>query len=136
LCISWIFYAACRYNAQISLRCFIRESIDKDEKDMDELKQVLSEQHEFFQSISQISLDFDARILEEQLRRKRKPYMIGTGAMCDPYIHLEEELQITLTTYDEDLCRKIEPEISTTAQWFAVLEQMRSLWTMQRFSSA
>ncbi|HHY08489.1 MAG TPA: hypothetical protein GX530_08235 [Corynebacteriales bacterium] len=103
---------------------------------MDELKQVLSEQHEFFQSISQISLDFDARILEEQLRRKRKPYMIGTGAMCDPYIHLEEELQITLTTYDEDLCRKIEPEISTTAQWFAVLEQMRSLWTMQRFSSA
>ncbi len=76
------------------------------------------------------------RILEEQLRRKRKPCMIGTGVMCDPYIHLEEELQITLTTYDEDLCSKIEPEISTTAQRFAVLEQMRSLWTMQRFSSA
>lgn len=36
----------------IFLRCFIRESIDKDEKDMDELKQVLSEQHEFFQLIS------------------------------------------------------------------------------------
>ena len=86
---------------QISLRCFIRESIDKDEKDMDELKQVLSEQHEFFNQSHKYPLTL-MRILEEQLRRKRKPYMIGTGAMCDPYIHLEEELQITLTTYDED----------------------------------
>jgi len=109
------------------------------------------------------------RILEEQLKRKRKTCMIGTGAMCDPYIHLEEELritrqclelierygfglaiqtksarilrdmdllkainektkcvvQITLTTYDEDLCRIIEPEVSTTAERFAVLEAMR-----------
>ena len=32
------------------------------------------------------------RILEEQLKRKRKPCMINTGAMCDPYMHLEEEL--------------------------------------------
>jgi len=110
-----------------------------------------------------------ARILEEQLKRKRKPCMIGTGAMCDPYIHLEEELRvtrgcleliekygfglviqtksarilrdldvlkainskakcvvaITLTTYDEQLCRIIEPEVSTTAERFAVLETMR-----------
>ena len=35
------------------------------------------------------------RILEEQLRRKRKPCMIGTGSMCDPYIPLEEELRVT-----------------------------------------
>jgi DNA repair photolyase len=35
------------------------------------------------------------RILEEQLRRRRKPCMIATGAMCDPYVPLEEELQIT-----------------------------------------
>ncbi len=35
------------------------------------------------------------QILEEQLRRKRKPCMIGTGSMCDPYIPLEEELRIT-----------------------------------------
>ena len=35
------------------------------------------------------------QILEEQLKRKRKPCMIGTGAMCDSYIPLEEELQIT-----------------------------------------
>jgi DNA repair photolyase len=89
--------------------------------------------------------------------------------MCDPYIHLEEELQvmrqcleviekhncgvaiqtksarilrdidllyainaktkcvvqITLTTFDEDLCRIIEPDVSTTAERFAVLETMR-----------
>ena len=109
------------------------------------------------------------RILEEQLKRKRKPGMIGTGAMCDPYIHLEEELQITrqclklierygfglaiqtksarilrdmdilqainektkcvtqitLTTYNEDLCRIIEPDVSTTAEHYAVLVSMR-----------
>jgi len=35
------------------------------------------------------------RILESQLSRKRKPCMVGTGSMCDPYIPLEEELQIT-----------------------------------------
>ena len=107
-----------------------------------------------------------ARILEDQLRRKRKPCMIGTGAMCDPYIHLEEELrvtrqcleviercgfgltiltksarilrdldllkaigaktkcvvQMTLTTYDEDLCRILEPHVSTTKERFSVLE--------------
>lgn len=108
-------------------------------------------------------------ILEEQLRRKRNPCMIGTGAMCDPYIHLEEELQITrqcisliekygfglaiqtkssrilrdldllksinqnskcvvqitLTTYDEDMCRKIEPNVSTTLERVNVLNIMR-----------
>ncbi len=110
------------------------------------------------------------RILEEQLKRKRRPCMIGTGAMCDPYIHLEEKLritrgclelierygfglaiqtksarilrdmdilkvinektkcvvQITLTTFNENLCRIIEPEVSTTAERFAVLEAMRN----------
>ncbi|MCL1819116.1 MAG: radical SAM protein [Oscillospiraceae bacterium] len=110
-----------------------------------------------------------AKILELQLRRKRKPCIISTGAMSDPYIHLEEELQITrqclqvieqygfglaiqtksarilrdtgllkkihgnykcvvqitLTTYDEDLCRIVEPDVSTTAERFAVLEAMR-----------
>jgi len=108
-------------------------------------------------------------ILEKQLRQKRFPCMITTGAMCDPYIHLEEELQITrqclgliekygfglaiqtksarimrdidllyainanakcvvqmtLTTFDEDLCRIIEPNVSTTAERFSVLEIMR-----------
>jgi len=109
------------------------------------------------------------QILESQLTRKRKPCMISTGSMCDPYLPLEEELrltrqclelierygfglailtksarikrdidilkainektkcvvQITLTTYDEDLCRIIEPNVSTTAERFAVLEAMR-----------
>ena len=108
-------------------------------------------------------------ILGSQLAKKRKPCMIGTGAMCDPYIHIEEELQITrqclelighygfglailtksarimrdieilktintrakcvvqmtLTTFDENLCRTLEPNVSTTAERFAVLEAMR-----------
>jgi DNA repair photolyase len=32
---------------------------------------------------------------------------------------------MTLTTYDEDLCRKIEPNVSTTAERFAALETLR-----------
>lgn len=36
-----------------------------------------------------------ATILEAQLLRKRHSCMIGTGAMCDPYIPLEEELCLT-----------------------------------------
>ena len=109
------------------------------------------------------------QIFEAQLRCRRAPCMIATGAMCDPYIHLEEELritrqclelierygfglaiqtksarilrdlsllkainaktkcvvQMTLTTFDEDLCRAIEPDVSTTAERFHVLELMR-----------
>lgn len=109
------------------------------------------------------------RILEAQLRRRRKPCIIATGAMSDPYLHLEEELgltrqclelierygfglaiqtksprilrdldllkriqartkcvvQMTLTTYDEDLCRVIEPKVATTFERFKVLEIMR-----------
>jgi len=109
------------------------------------------------------------QILETQLAGRRKPCMISTGAMCDPYLHLEEKLlitrqclqliekygfglaiqtksarikrdmdllqainaktkcvvQMTLTTYDEDLCRVIEPDVSTSAERFAVLEAMR-----------
>ena len=125
----------------------------------------------------QINHDFEdievkkdaALILEEQLERRRKPAMIMTGAMCDPYIPLEEELcvtqqclkvierhrfgvalltksarirrdigllerinaqsravvQMTLTTYDEDVCRMLEPCVSTTAERFEVLMAMR-----------
>lgn len=32
---------------------------------------------------------------------------------------------MTLTTYDEEVCRKIEPNVSTTAERFEVLKQMR-----------
>lgn len=34
-------------------------------------------------------------LLEDALRRKRKPCMIGTGSMCDPYMHCEEKRGIT-----------------------------------------
>lgn len=106
-------------------------------------------------------------LLEDALKRKRKTCMIGTGAMCDPYMHCEESLgytrkcleiidkydcgvaiqtksarilrdidllekinhhskavvQITLTTYDENLCRIIEPNVSTTNQRYEVLKE-------------
>lgn len=108
-------------------------------------------------------------LLEDALRRKRKPCMIGTGSMTDPYIPLELELetvrkalglilkygfgatvitksdrilrdldllqrinertkcvvQMTLTTADEALCRKIEPNVCTTNERFAALKRMR-----------
>lgn len=104
-------------------------------------------------------------LLEEALRKKRKRCMIGTGAMCDPYIPAEKELrltrrcleiidknnfgaavltksdlllrdldilsrinqktkavvQMTLTTADDELCRKIEPGTCTTSRRFEVL---------------
>jgi len=34
-------------------------------------------------------------LLEDALRRKRRRCMIGTGAMCDPYMHCEEQLGMT-----------------------------------------
>ena len=34
-------------------------------------------------------------LLEDALKRRRKPCMIGTGAMSDPYIPLEEKLKLT-----------------------------------------
>ncbi len=109
------------------------------------------------------------QLLEKALRSKRKKCMIGTGAMCDPYMHCEEELQITrrclelieryefgaaiqtksdrilrdldllrrinekakcvvqmtLTTYDEDLCRILEPNVCTTGRRAQVLDILR-----------
>lgn len=35
------------------------------------------------------------QLLESALRSRRKRCMIGTGSMCDPYIHAEAELKIT-----------------------------------------
>lgn len=34
-------------------------------------------------------------LLEQALRSKRKKCMIGTGAMCDPYMQCEEQLKLT-----------------------------------------
>ncbi len=108
-------------------------------------------------------------LLEQALRRKRKRCMIGTGAMTDPYIHLEMRLeytrrallliekygfgvtlqtksnhvlrdldilkrinsktkavvQMTLTTADDDLCKKIEPCVSTTGERLEALKILR-----------
>ncbi|MDR1689471.1 MAG: radical SAM protein [Clostridiales bacterium] len=105
-------------------------------------------------------------LLEAALRKKRGKCMIGTGAMCDPYIPEEAQLnhtrkcfeiierygfglavqtksdlilrdtdlllsinqkakcavQMTLTTYDEDLCKIIEPNVCTTKRRFEVLK--------------
>lgn len=109
------------------------------------------------------------QILEAQLKKKRKLCMVGTGAMSDPYIPLEEQLhitsdclkviekygfgvaiqtksagilrdldilqkihkkakcvvQITLTTYDDALCKIIEPNVSTTSERFEVLKTLQ-----------
>lgn len=109
-------------------------------------------------------------LLEDALRRKRKPCMIGTGAMCDPYLPLERELkltraclelirdygfgvsvltksnlilrdldlldeinqkakcvvQMTLTTYDEQLCKQLEPAVCTTKERFEVLNILKA----------
>ena len=109
------------------------------------------------------------QLLERALRSKRKKCMIGTGAMCDPYMHCEKELgltrkclelideygfglaiqtksdlilrdldllksihekskcvvQMTLTTYDEELCRILEPNVCTTKQRFEVLKVLK-----------
>ncbi|TCT17186.1 DNA repair photolyase [Natranaerovirga pectinivora] len=108
-------------------------------------------------------------LLEVTLRKKRNKCMIGTGAMCDPYMHIEADInhtrkcleiinkygfglsiqtksnrilsdldllksinekskcvvQMTLTTYDEHLCKIIEPAVSTTKERFEVLKIMR-----------
>lgn len=109
------------------------------------------------------------QLLEKALKSKRKCCMIGTGAMCDPYMHCEEKLgltrkcielidkygfglaiqtksarvlrdlellksinekskcvvQMTLTTYDEDLCRILEPAVSTTRERFEALMTLK-----------
>ncbi len=110
-----------------------------------------------------------AELLEKTLRSRRKKCMIGTGAMCDPYMHCEEQLQLTrkclevidryecglaiqtksdrilrdldilksinkkakcvvqmtLTTYDEELCRILEPNVCTTRDRVKVLQICR-----------
>ena len=108
-------------------------------------------------------------LLEKALKAKRKKCMIGTGAMSDPYIPLEERLnltrgalelirrygfgvaiqtksprilrdlellkdindqgkavvQMTLTTFDEKLCRIVEPGVGTTRERVEALMKFR-----------
>ena len=108
-------------------------------------------------------------LLEDALRRRRRPCMLGMGAMTDPYLPLEAQLeqtrgalalirrygfgvslltksdlvlrdldllqaiqrqskcvvQMTLTTYDEALCRKLEPNVCSTQARFSALQALR-----------
>jgi len=108
------------------------------------------------------------QLLEETLKKKRKKCMIGTGAMSDPYIKEEIELnqtrkcleviekhgfglciltksnrilrdvdllkkindnskcvvQMTMTTFDENLCKILEPNVCTTKERFETLKIM------------
>ena len=108
-------------------------------------------------------------LLEKALRSKKKRCMIGTGAMTDPYLPLEEKLQLTrgalelierhgfgvaiqtksdrilrdldllakinekskavvqmtLTTYDDALCRILEPNVCITSARVAALKAFR-----------
>ena len=108
-------------------------------------------------------------LLDAALASKRKTCMIGTGSMSDPYMHCEEQLQltrqcleiirrhgfglaiqtksdrilrdidlldeinqnakcvvqITLTTYDDELCRIVEPNVCGTKRRIEVLEEMQ-----------
>lgn len=110
-------------------------------------------------------------LLEDVLRRKRNKCMIGMGAMTNPYIAEELNLnytrraievinregfgltlitksdrvlkdidlfkqindkskcviQMTLTTYDEALCKKIEPNVSTTFERFKALKLLSEI---------
>ena len=108
-------------------------------------------------------------LLRKALGSKRRLCMVGTGAMSDPYLPAEAELeltkecleiiaqygfgvtlitksdlvlrdlpilkeinsqakavvQMTLTTFDDELCRKIEPQAPVTSRRFEVLEILR-----------
>lgn len=108
-------------------------------------------------------------LLERALLSKRKKCMIGTGAMCDPYMHCEASLkltqkciqiiekhgfglaiqtksdmilrdleilksinrkakcvvQMTLTTFDDNLCRIIEPNVCPISRRLQVIQKMK-----------
>ena len=108
-------------------------------------------------------------LLEKALRSGRKPCMIGTGSMSDPYMHCEEELeltracleiirkygfgatvltksdrvlrdidlldeinretrcvvQMTLTTWDPELCGILEPGVCNTQRRVEALREMQ-----------
>ncbi len=119
--------------------------------------------HEF----TDIEVKEDAlKILDSELKKKRNRVMISTGSMSDPYMPLENKLNlthgmlelvlkykmgvhlqtkstmllrdldllkqinqyskvvisVTLTTYDETLCRILEPNVSTTKERFEMLK--------------
>jgi len=109
------------------------------------------------------------QMLDDELSRKRKKFMIKTGAMSDPYMNIKEVLQqtracfeiihkhgfglsfqtkstlflkdldlldkihqdsrlvvqITLTTYDDDLCKLIEPGVEVTSKRIEAIKVLK-----------
>ena len=109
--------------------------------------------------------------LDIELSMKRKPCMIGTGSMTDPYNHVEKEIEytrkclevilkhhcgvviqtksdlilrdidlineinkdskvvveITLTTADDELCKRIEPNVCVTSKRVEILRKCKEL---------
>ena len=52
--------------------------------------------YQFDHSFTDVAVKINApELLEMELRKKRKPCMIGTGSMCDPYLPIEKELLLT-----------------------------------------
>ena len=50
----------------------------------------------FMHEFEDIEVKINApQLLEKALKSRRKKCMIGTGAMCDPYLHIEENLRLT-----------------------------------------
>jgi len=129
-----------------------------------------SDCYQFNHTFEDIEVKVNAlEIFEQELQRRRKSCMIGTGAMTDPYIQLEPRLKITrgalelidkyefgvaiqtkssrilrdldilksinqktktvvemtLTTYDEALCKILEPYVSTTRERFETLMKFK-----------
>ncbi len=108
------------------------------------------------------------QIIRDELRRKVKTGVVGTGAMSDPYNPFEKKLcltrhalelldaygfgvgiatksdgivrdtdilteiashspvlcKITITTYDDDLCKRIEPHVAPSSKRFETLGQL------------
>lgn len=108
------------------------------------------------------------QIIKNELRKKRKKRVIGTGAMSDPYNPFEKNvmltrsaleqinnfnfgiaiatksnlvardadilkqikkhsptlIKITITTYDDELCRKIEPNVCVTSKRFQAIKEL------------
>ena len=58
-------------------------------------------------------------LLEKALKAKRKKCMIGTNRSAKCVV------QMTLTTYDDDLCRILEPHVCNTKRRIEVLEEMQ-----------
>lgn len=52
--------------------------------------------YQFDHAFTDVAVKINApELLEVELQRKRKPCMIGTGSMCDPYLPLEHDLRLT-----------------------------------------